>query len=290
MNPRKRRSDEAVAEILLDQVAIIRANVDGAVAGEDPEALHDLRVAMRRTRSVLKGMPGVFAPRDLERFKAEFKELQAITGPVRDLDVLLDDLESFSEERPELAAETAALRAELVRRRRAAQTRLTRRLKSKRFADLIDSWQATLAALPTADDADRPDATTPIGKLAAARIAADRKRFDELSRAALKSADPAAVHHARKRGKALRYNLGFFGQLGDRKKAKRLTRKLEKIQDELGEYQDTIVQEATLRDAVESADSTPAAIAAGALIERALDERDYRLEQFGRRLAKLEKK
>ncbi|MGK2877762.1 MAG: CHAD domain-containing protein [Solirubrobacterales bacterium] len=289
MNPRKRRSDEAVAEILLEQVAIIRANVDGAVAGEDPEALHDLRVAVRRTRSVLKGMPGVFAPRELTRFKTEFKELQAITGPVRDLDVLLEDLESLSEQRPELAQEIAALRAELVRKRCDAQTRLSRRLKSKRFAELIDNWQATLCSLPTADEADRPDSAVPIGKLAAARIAADRKRFDELSRAALKSADPAAVHHARKRGKALRYNLGFFGDLGDKKRAKRLTGRLEKIQDELGEYQDTIVQEDALRDAAETAASIPAAIAAGALIERALDERDYRLEQFGRRIAKLEK-
>ena len=209
---------------------------------------------------------------------------------MRDLDVLLEDLESFTEERPELAAGVAALSAELVRKRRAARTRLSRRLKSKQFAALIDDWQAMLESLPDADEEDRPDAGTPIGKLAAARITADRKRFEELSKAALKGADPAAVHHTRKRGKALRYNLEFFGHLGDKKRAKRLSRRLEKIQDELGDYQDTIVQEATLRDAAESAGSTPAAIAAGALIERALDERDYRLEQFGRRVAKLDSK
>lgn len=289
MNPRKRRSDEVVAEILLDQVAIIRASLDGAIAGEDTESLHDLRVAVRRSRSLLKGMPGVFSPGDLERFKAELKELQLITGPVRDYDVLLEELESFAEERPELAMETAALRKELERRHRAARTSLSRRLKSKRFADLIDDWQATLEALPASEEADRPDASTAIGKLAAARIKADRSRFEKLSIAALTTGEPAAVHHARKRGKALRYNLEFFGYLGDKKQAGRLGSRLKKIQDELGDYQDTIVQESVLRDAAEAADSTSAAVAAGALIERALEERDYRLDQFSRRLAKLEK-
>ncbi|MBJ7458600.1 MAG: CHAD domain-containing protein [Thermoleophilaceae bacterium] len=288
MKPRRQRSDEAVAEILLNQLAIIRANVDGAVAGEDPEPLHDLRVAVRRTRSLLKGMPGVFAPGEHARFKTAFKELQGITGPVRDLDVLLEDLESFSEERPELTRETEALRAELVRKRRAARTSLSRRLKSRRFADLLDDWQAMLESLAAADETDRPDAARPIGKLAAARIAADRKRFEELSREALGEADPAVVHHTRKRGKALRYNLEFFGDLGDKKRARRLGRRLEKIQDELGEYQDTVVHEAALRGAAESAGSAAAAIAAGALIERALEERDHRLEQFGRRVAKFE--
>ena len=286
MNPRKQRSDEAVAEILLDQLATVRANIDGSIAGEDPEALHDFRVSVRRTRTLLKGMPGVFTPADLERFKAEFKELQSISGPVRDSDVLLEDLESFVEERPELAGEAAALQKELLRRRSAARSRLKRRLTSKRFADLLDSWQALLESLATTDEEARPDAATPIGKLARKRIAADRKRFSELSEAALKSNDPLAVHHARKRGKALRYNLEFFGQLGDGKRSKQLGRRLERIQDELGAYQDTVVHEAALRDAAESAGSVAAATAAGALIERSLQERDHRLEQFDRRVSK----
>ncbi|MBJ7353207.1 MAG: CHAD domain-containing protein [Thermoleophilaceae bacterium] len=289
MNLGKRRSDEAVAELLIDQLTIVRANVDGAIAGDDPEALHDLRVAVRRSRTLLKGMPGVFTPADHERFTRELRELQLITGPVRDYDVLLEDLECFIEERPELASESEALRKELMRRRSAARAKLARRLKSKRFADLLDAWQATIEALPTTDESDRPDSRTPIGKLSAARIDADRKRFKKLSADAVASGDPAAVHHARKRGKALRYNLEFFGHLGDKKRSKRLGNRLRKTQDELGAYQDTVVHEAALREAAESAGSVAVAIAAGAMIERALDERDYRLEQFERRVARRDK-
>jgi CHAD domain-containing protein len=286
MNARDRRSDEAVAEILLDQLAIMRSNIDGAIVGDDPDPLHDLRVALRRSRSLLKGMPGVFLPTDLGRFKSEFKELQTITGPVRDYDVLLEELDSFAIERPELAGEISSLRRELARSRNAARTKLKRRLKSKRFLDLLDSWQATLESLPAADEAERPDAGTAIDKLGQARIGADRKRFKELGRAALESDDPAAAHHTRKRGKALRYNLEFFGEFGDKKRAKKFGRRLKKIQDDLGAFQDTIAHEAALREAAESAGSIGAAIAAGALIERALDEREFRLEEFRRRFAR----
>src|SRR4051794_27512257 len=138
MSERRRRSDAAVADLLLGQLATMRANVDGSIAADDPEPLHDLRVSLRRTRTLLKGMPGVFAPADLERFKTEFKALQSITGPVRDYDVMLEELEDFAGERPELARETAPLRKEVSRAHRAAHNRLKRRLQSQRFSKLLD--------------------------------------------------------------------------------------------------------------------------------------------------------
>lgn len=287
MDARNRRSDEAVAEILLDELATIRANIDGTIDGQDPAALHALRVAIRRSRTLLKGMPGVFTPVDRERFAAELKDLQAITGPVRDSDVLLEELDAFSVGRPQFASDAPALRSELLRRRRAARSKLKRRLTSKRFADLLDAWQTTLEALPSMDETARPDAATPIAGLAGERIVADHKRFLKLGRDAIRSGDPAAVHHARKRGKALRYDLEFFGDFGDEKVAAKLIRQLKAAQDELGAYQDTVAREAELREAALASDSVAAATAAGALIERALVMRRDRLDRFADRYSKL---
>lgn len=287
MSPRNQRSDEAVAEILLDELATVRANVDGSIDGRDPAALHALRVSIRRSRTLLKGMGGVFTPTDRERFAAELKDLQGITGPVRDSDVLLEELEAFSRERPPFARDAAALRRELLRRRRSARSKLKRRLTSKRFADLLDAWQATLEALPSMDEAERPDARTPIGELAGTRIVTDHKRFLKLGKAAIRTGDPAAVHHARKRGKALRYDLEFFGDFGDKKAAARLIRQLRAAQDELGAYQDTVAREAELREAARAADTVAASTAAGALIERALVHRNDRLDRFADRYSKL---
>ncbi|MBI2690938.1 MAG: CHAD domain-containing protein [Solirubrobacterales bacterium] len=276
-----------MAEILLDELATVRANIDGAIDGQDAAALHALRVSIRRSRTLLKGMHGVFAPADQERFAAEFKELQGITGPVRDSDVLLEELEAFAIERPHFPREAAALRRELLRRRRSARNKLKRRLTSKRFADLLDAWQETLESLPSMDEAERPDAAIPIGELAGARILADHKRFLKLGRVAIRSGDPATVHHARKRGKALRYDLEFFGNFGDRKVAARLIRQLKAAQDELGAYQDTVAREAELRRAVQAADTVMVATSAGALIERALIRRGDRLDRFADRYSKL---
>jgi CHAD domain-containing protein len=287
MKERKRPGDKAIAEILLEQLAIIRANVDGSIAGESPEPLHDLRVALRRSRSLLKGFPGVFAPADHERFTREFKELQSITGPARDYDLLIDQLDAFAEDRPHLSAETTALRKQLVSKRHAAGNSLKRRLVSKRFDDLLGAWEAMLRELPKSDREQRPDAKTAIGKLARARIKEDRKRFNKLGKRALKSGEPTELHHARKRGKSLRYNLEFFGHLGNTKKSKTLRKQLREMQDELGDLQDTVVQEGALRAAAASADSVAAAIAAGAMIERALSERERRFKRFRFRFTKL---
>ena len=61
------RSDVVTARVLRRLMEIQDANLPGALADIDIEYLHDFRVAIRRTRSVLREMRGVFRPTDLER-------------------------------------------------------------------------------------------------------------------------------------------------------------------------------------------------------------------------------
>lgn len=56
--------------------------------GEDPEALHDLRVALRRMRSLLRAYRGELRLR--KRFRRELSDLASATNPARDAEVLLD--------------------------------------------------------------------------------------------------------------------------------------------------------------------------------------------------------
>src|SRR5579863_3687419 len=79
----------AVAGVLLGLADTIEANVGYVIRDVDIEFLHDLRVAVRRTRSALK-LAGDELPRDLAaRFAPEFKWLGDLTTPPRDLDVNL---------------------------------------------------------------------------------------------------------------------------------------------------------------------------------------------------------
>src|ERR1019366_9397169 len=77
-----------VAECTLDT---LEANVSGTIRDVDTEFLHDLRVAVRRTRSALKLAGDALPPGLARRFAPEFRWLGALTTPTRDLDVYLLD-------------------------------------------------------------------------------------------------------------------------------------------------------------------------------------------------------
>ena len=80
---------EAVTAILLQQLDTREANVNGVLHDTDTEFLHDMRIAVRRTRSALK-LLGDMLPGELTlRFASEFRWLGDITTPLRHLDVQL---------------------------------------------------------------------------------------------------------------------------------------------------------------------------------------------------------
>ena len=59
--------------VLRRLLEIIEANLPGTLADVDSEFLHDLRVAVRRTRALQRELRGVFAPEPLRVFRDGFK-------------------------------------------------------------------------------------------------------------------------------------------------------------------------------------------------------------------------
>jgi len=89
------RTDEAAVAVLRALAGVVEANLPGTLDDLDTEFLHDLRVAVRRSRSVLREMKRAFPPGPLRRQRDALRWVQAVTGPTRDLDVQLlewDDL------------------------------------------------------------------------------------------------------------------------------------------------------------------------------------------------------
>ena len=111
----------------------------------DTEFLHDLRVAVRRTRSALKLLGDVLPDGLAAQYAPEFKWLGDLTTPTRDLDV---HLLGFGSMAGQLAAASPAdlepLRAFLVRRRRREFRRLAAGLRSPRFRALTEDWRKAL--------------------------------------------------------------------------------------------------------------------------------------------------
>jgi CHAD domain-containing protein len=251
----------AVAAILLRLLDTIEANNEGVLADIDTEFLHDLRVSVRRTRSALKlfgdALTGL-TPEELAFFAAEFKWVGDLTTPTRDLDVHLLDFEDTARG---LAAakpdDLEAFRAFLEQRRRREFRVLTRGLRSPRYTALIQEWRAKLTKIqqdtvPAERTRTRGEYRHQVANGSALLLAAERTRttFAKVSKrgAAITPDSPAeALHDLRKRCKELRYALEFFAPLYDPAASAKVVGDLKRLQDCLGEFQDTEVQIGEIR-------------------------------------------
>jgi CHAD domain-containing protein len=279
------RADVAAASVLRRLAEVMQSTLPGAIADVDPEFLHDYRVAVRRSRAVMRELGRVFPPEYLARFRVELRWLQQVSGPSRDLDVYVLD---FDELRSGLLepgrSDLQPLLRVLRERRTIAHRDMVRALRSERAAELGAQWPAFLRELVTLGAEGRPDAPRPIGALAGERIVKVYRRMVKMGRAIDNSSPPESLHELRKKGKELRYLLELFGlPLHPGDVVKPLVRALKQLQDTLGRHQDREVQIATLRslrDDVSTLPGGPAALMAmGVLIERlGEDERAARAE------------
>ena len=239
----------ALAEVLLRLADTITANVGFVIGDVDTEFLHDLRVAVRRTRSALKlagdALPGGMAA----RFAPEFKWLGDLTTPTRDLDVYLTGFDQMAAGLSGASpGDLEPFRAHLAARRRTERRRLVRGLRSARFTGLMTEWRSALEAAAGQPAGPEPD----IGSLAADRIARAYRRVVKLGSALTRAGagdGPSGtdLHSLRKRCKELRYLLEFFGSLYDPAAYRRAVKKLKGLQDCLGEFQDGEVQREAIR-------------------------------------------
>lgn len=267
---------EVWRDVLQELLDIMIANVEGTVADIDSEFLHDFRVAVRRTRSVLQEGRDVLPPEARSHFRAAFKWLGDITTPTRDADVhLLDMPHLMGALPPEYAAALQPLEDLLVARQRACQTTLAAELRSARWTDLAADWADFLAGRG-GSTAKRSKVTPDAGRLAADVVAERvRRAHARLVRdgRAIHGESPAeSLHDLRKDAKRLRYLLECFGSLSSADALAVAVKPLKSLQDVLGEFQDTEVQARALADLGRQLDAagadTDTILAMGGAIEQ----------------------
>ncbi|MGH9182061.1 MAG: CHAD domain-containing protein, partial [Acidimicrobiales bacterium] len=86
---------DGVRRVLDHLAATMEANWQGTVDELDAEFLHDLRVAVRRSRSVLAESKWVLASAVRDRYREGFGWLGTATGPARDLDVSVIEWDNY---------------------------------------------------------------------------------------------------------------------------------------------------------------------------------------------------
>ena len=233
----------ALQAVLLQLLDTLEANVPGTIRDIDTEFLHDLRVAVRRTRSALK-LAGDVLPASLPaRFRPEFKWLGDLTTPTRDLDVYLLSYDEMATTLVSAApAELEPFHTHLARRRVIEQRSLARGLRSARFSRLVCDWRAALTGLPVSRGGERT------ADLAARRLRRAHRRVLREGRAIGADSPAEQLHDLRKRCKELRYLLEIFASVFDPQAYQRALKDLKGLQDCLGEFQDRQVQQQEIRE------------------------------------------
>jgi CHAD domain-containing protein len=233
----------ALAIVLQRLHGAIEANLSGTINDIDTEFLHDLRVAVRRTRSVLKTAQAALPASFIARYRPEFKWLGDLTTPTRDLDVYLLGYPSMA---AKLVAATphdlTPFRLHLEQQRAVAHRQLARGLRSVRFRSLANSWRHDLEQL-----AASPGRKPAIGPFASRLTGKKHRQVLAAGSAIGPTSPPQDLHDLRKRCKELRYLLEVFASLHDPAEQWRAVNELKSLQDCLGEFQDTEVQITELR-------------------------------------------
>lgn len=242
------RADLAARRVLQAQFATMQAQEPGLIANLDSEFLHDFRIALRRSRSLLLAMKQLFPPSVLGRFKDDFAWLSAVTGKARDLDVYLLNFPGYRRAIPAgLRVGLEPLRALLQSRQQQTYAeQLVVALHSRRYRAFKQRWQryldSPLARRPTA-----PEAAERLDVVARRR---SWRRYRRILRqgAKIDAGSPAEdLHSLRKACKKLRYLLEAFASLYPPDDIQAVIKALKKLQKNLGEIQDLEVQLVSLK-------------------------------------------
>ena len=255
-------------EMIESERQAILVHDPGTRLGDDPENLHQHRVAARRTRAFLRAARGSLDPVWRRSLLGPLLELGGATGPVRDLDVLIEHVRDelhVLDERDRAAADH--LLAILERQHEAARRTLIATLDGIGYRLLHARLRLPPRLAPGVD-------SIPLERIA-------RKEFRRLIRAVDrlgKEPDQHEIHALRIMLKRVRYASELAAP--DREALQRFLAHAKTLQDLLGEHQDAAVAEQHLRAATVSDPSTAAAFVAGRIAERQRTRRALVREQF----------
>ncbi len=207
---------EAGRAILRKHWEKLRASEPGVRAGEDPEAVHDMRVATRRMRAVLEVLGETIYDQDVTAaLRKGLKRLAAALGVVRDAEVWMQAVDAYAARLTEdERAGLEPLLAELRARREAGRAELFGQLDGKRTARLFSEIKRFVS---TEGAGVRTAAVGPGGAPLRVRDAAGSALWSRLEEvhafdAIMPEAPLLILHELRIACKHLRYTLELFDE------------------------------------------------------------------------------
>lgn len=256
--------DEAFSTILRSCFLHLLQSLPAAEDGRNPEGVHQLRVSLRRLRSALDLMRSVGALSNLDALRSEAKWLAQDLSAARDWDVFqLETLPTIARACPAVAGFDALGRA-AASRQSAAYRKAHDALGDRRCAMFLIGLGGWIETRGWRNDVAAED----LGQLSepavnfAQRILAEQYAKVLKRGRRFKSLSAAELHRVRLATKRLRYLSEFLLPLfADRKSARKFSRRLAALQEELGAFNDMAVTASLLDGLGAGPDSAIAAAA-----------------------------
>ncbi|WP_431270701.1 CHAD domain-containing protein [Dankookia sp. P2] len=211
--------------------------------GAGPEGVHQMRVGLRRLRSVLKVFRPAAGCPALQSFDAGLKTLADRLGPARDWDVFLGGLGAQVGEAMPGDKRIAALLKAAEAKRQAAYAALRAELDGPAFRRLVLAGLGLLLQRPWRLEAE-PDRLARLEEsLPGSAAALLDKRWHKLCSEGedIEDHSAEALHEVRLEAKRLRYAAELFAPLWPGKATRRFQKRLSAVQEELGIANDTAV-------------------------------------------------
>ena len=260
---REMSTAEALSVILDNCLGQWLANIDPAADGRDIEGVHQLRIAIRRSRSALSTFATALDPTLRRAWNDRLKTLITATGSARERDVFSTQLlPPIAAAAPEAVTPAlAALAARLKTERAATHEDVRRYLEGDGHADLLLDW-ASWVALEGWHEAASAAAgevlARPVVELARDLLNKRHKRVKKLGKGFVRLTDTER-HQVRLALKKLRYAVEFLGGLFPGKAARRYAKAAAALQDELGLLNDQAEAMRLLDEVASGSPAEPAA-------------------------------
>ncbi|WP_087020748.1 CHAD domain-containing protein [Thaumasiovibrio subtropicus] len=250
---------------LNDFVACAQSNIAGVVADIDSEFLHQYRVNLRKSRSIVSLLKGVYDKPTTKQLKGELAELMALSGHLRDLDVYLLAEQTYRKALPSsLQSGADTLFNELRLQREAAFLTVSKALQKK---STQRQFSQLTKALTQAKMKKGPLAKQAMVSTGATHLLSHIALTTDFARQITPTTPDERVHELRIACKKLRYLAELIVPLMADDSLQPFTRLLKKMTQILGDFNDQCVQ-ITFLTQLSSAPNVPVPMAQtiGALI------------------------
>jgi triphosphatase len=233
-------------------LAQLRANQPGALQGDDPEFLHQMRVTVRRLRAMLTLYRGLPEKRQRKSVQRGLKWLAGALGPARDSDVFLREIWPPLRATLDINPWIGRLDEQWIAQRRYHAQYARCVLMSRRYQRLMHRLELWIAAQPVRDGADGKrvadwgQSAQAFARQALQRRAARVRGYDRV----LDGRDANVLHRLRIAIKKLRYLMDAFSPLFAPARVRTMRTLLSHLQDVLGHLNDLAVAEQKIDEAL----------------------------------------